>query len=72
MPAAGFGPPPATTWLALASEWQPDHAPTEHIEEFVQVLKEHEPGSGITFLWEQPLLYTDVEKLEISAFDAIG
>lgn len=56
------------TWLALASEWLRDHARTEHIEEFVEVLKEHEPGSGIAFLWEQQLLNTDVKSLESSGF----
>lgn len=56
------------TWLALASEWQRDHARTEHINEFVEVLKAHEPGSGIAFLWEQQLLFTDGEKLESSGF----
>jgi nicotinamidase-related amidase len=56
------------TWLAVASEWQRDHARTEHINEFVEVLKAHEPGSGIAFLWEQQLLNTDVEKLQSSGF----
>ena len=56
------------TWLALASEWLRDHARTEHIVEFVEVLKEHEPGSGIAFLWEQQLLNTDVNALQSSGF----
>lgn len=56
------------TWLAVASEWQRDHARTEHIEEFVEVLKAHEPGSGIAFLWEQQLLNTKVETLQSSGF----
>lgn len=46
------------TWLALASEWQRDHARTEHAAELVEVLKEHIAGSGIAYLWEQQLLYT--------------
>ncbi|MGF9566561.1 hydrolase [Neorhizobium sp. BT27B] len=58
----------AMTWLALASEWQRDHARLEHVAEFVDVLKEHEPGSGIAFLWEQQLLNTDVKSLESSGF----
>lgn len=58
----------AMTWLALASEWLRDHARTEHIVEFVDVLKEHEAGSGIAFLWEQQLLNTKVEALESSGF----
>ena len=56
------------TWLAVASEWQRDHARTEHIAEFVEVLKAHEPGSGIAFLWEQQLLNTPVESLRNSGF----
>lgn len=56
------------TWLALASEWQRDHARTEHIEEFVELLKEHEPGSGIAFLWEQQLLNTNPAELETTGF----
>jgi len=48
------------TWLALASEWQRDHARTEHVAEFVEVLKQHAAGSGIAFLWEQQLLNTPV------------
>jgi nicotinamidase-related amidase len=46
------------TWLALASEWQRDHARTEHIVEFIEVLKQHAAGVGIAFLWEQQLLNT--------------
>lgn len=56
------------TWLALASEWLRDHARTEHIAEFVEVLKAHEPGSGVAFLWEQQLLNTRVETLEGAGF----
>lgn len=48
------------TWLALASEWQRDHARTEHAAEFIDVLKQHAAGSGIAFLWEQQLLNTPV------------
>jgi nicotinamidase-related amidase len=48
------------TWLALASEWQRDHARTEHAAAFVEVLKEHIAGSGIAYLWEQQLLNTPV------------
>lgn len=56
------------TWLALASEWYRDHARTEYAADFVEVLKQHEPGSGIAFLWEQQLLNTPVETLESSGF----
>ncbi|GFE86520.1 isochorismatase family protein [Steroidobacter agaridevorans] len=48
------------TWLALVSEWQRDHARTEHVAEFVDILKHHAAGSGIAFLWEQQLLNTPV------------
>lgn len=48
------------TWLALASEWQRDHARTEHALEFIEILKQHAAGSGIAFLWEQQLLNTPV------------
>lgn len=50
------------TWLALASEWQRDHARTETGAAFVELLKEHMAGSGIAFLWEQQLLNTPVPK----------
>lgn len=49
------------TWLALASEWQRDHARTEHAAGFIDVLKQHAFGSGIAFLWEQQLLNTPVQ-----------
>ncbi|GGC48510.1 isochorismatase family protein [Chelatococcus reniformis] len=48
------------TWLALASEWQRDHARTEHAAEFIDILKQHAAGSGIAFVWEQQLLNTPV------------
>jgi nicotinamidase-related amidase len=48
------------TWLALASEWQRDHARTETGAAFVELLKDHMAGSGIAFLWEQQLLNTPV------------
>jgi nicotinamidase-related amidase len=48
------------TWLALASEWQRDHARTETAPAFIEILKEHAAGSGIAFLWEQQLLNTPV------------
>jgi nicotinamidase-related amidase len=48
------------TWLALASEWQRDHARTETAPAFVEILKQHAAGSGIAFLWEQQLLNTPV------------
>ena len=48
------------TWLALASEWQRDHARTETGAAFVELLKAHMAGSGIAFLWEQQLLNTPV------------
>jgi nicotinamidase-related amidase len=48
------------TWLALASEWQRDHARTKHTAGFIDVLKQHAAGSGIAFLWEQQLLDTPV------------
>jgi nicotinamidase-related amidase len=48
------------TWLALVSEWQRDHARTEHAAGFIEILKHHAAGSGIAFLWEQQLLNTPV------------
>ena len=48
------------TWLALASEWQRDHARTDTTAAFVEILKQHAAGSGIAFLWEQQLLNTPV------------
>jgi nicotinamidase-related amidase len=48
------------TWLALASEWQRDHAQTEHAVQLIEILKQHAAGSGIAFLWEQQLLNTPV------------
>jgi nicotinamidase-related amidase len=48
------------TWLALASEWQRDHARTETAPAFIEILKQHAAGSGIAFLWEQQLLNTPV------------
>jgi nicotinamidase-related amidase len=50
------------TWLALASEWQRDHARTETAPAFVEILKQHAAGSGIAFLWEQQLLNTPVPR----------
>ena len=52
------------TWLALASEWQRDHARTKTGAAFVEILKEHMAGSGIAFLWEQQLLNTPVPTSE--------
>ena len=46
------------TWLALASEWQRDHARTETAPAFIEILQQHAAGSGIAFLWEQQLLNT--------------
>ncbi len=48
------------TWMALAAEWQRDHARTEHAAAFVDVLIQHAAGSGIAFIWEQQLLNTPV------------
>ncbi|MFC4312341.1 hydrolase [Steroidobacter flavus] len=48
------------TWLALASEWQRDHARTQTVPAFVELLKQHAAGIGIAFLWEQQLLNTPV------------
>lgn len=48
------------TWLALASEWQRDHARTDTAPAFIEILKQHAAGSGIAFLWEQQLLNTPV------------
>jgi nicotinamidase-related amidase len=48
------------TWLALASEWQRDHARTETAPAFIEILKQHAAGVGIAFLWEQQLLNTPV------------
>jgi nicotinamidase-related amidase len=48
------------TWLALASEWQRDHARTETAPALIEILKQHAAGSGIAFLWEQQLLNTPV------------
>ena len=50
------------TWLALASEWQRDHARTETAPAFIEILKQHAAGSGIAFLWEQQLLNTPVPR----------
>ena len=48
------------TWLALASEWQRDHARTDTAPAFIEILKQHAAGVGIAFLWEQQLLNTPV------------
>jgi nicotinamidase-related amidase len=48
------------TWLALASEWQRDHARTKTGAGFVEILKDHMAGSGIAYLWEQQLLHSPV------------
>jgi nicotinamidase-related amidase len=48
------------TWLALASEWQRDHARVETAPAFIEILKQHAAGVGIAFLWEQQLLNTPV------------
>ena len=50
------------TWLAVASEWQRDHARTETAPAFIEILKQHAAGSGIAFLWEQQLLNTPVPR----------
>jgi nicotinamidase-related amidase len=48
------------TWLALASEWQRDHARTGTAGGLAGLLTDHMAGSGIAFLWEQQLLNTPV------------
>lgn len=43
-------------WIAVASEWQRDHARTETAAGLADVLVEHGGASGVAFLWEQQLL----------------
>lgn len=46
------------TWLAVASEWQRDHARTETSKVLVEALTQHGGAAGAAFLWEQQLLHT--------------
>ncbi|MDG2520661.1 hydrolase [Caulobacter segnis] len=48
------------TWLAVAAEWQRDHARTETGKGFAKVLVDHGGAAGTAFLWEQQLLHTPV------------
>lgn len=49
------------TWVAVASEWQRDHARAETGKMLGDVIIEHGGASGIAFLWEQQLLNTRIE-----------
>jgi len=44
------------TWIAVASEWQRDHARTETGEAFGTVLLENGGASGVAFAWEMQLM----------------
>jgi nicotinamidase-related amidase len=48
------------TWMAVAAEWQRDHARLETGKGLVEVFKQYGGASGIAFLWEQQLLNTPV------------
>lgn len=50
------------TWVALAAEWQRDWARADTALALNEVVKQHDAGSGIAFLWEQQLLNTPVPK----------
>lgn len=47
-------------WLAVASEWQRDHARTETGGAFANIILEHGGASGVSFAWEMQLLATPV------------
>lgn len=49
------------TWMAVAAEWQRDHARLETGKVLIEVFKEHGGAAGIAFLWEQQLLNTPVQ-----------
>lgn len=51
-------------WIAVASEWQRDHARTETGEALGNVLLEHGGASGIAFAWEMQLLATASQVLK--------
>lgn len=46
------------TWMAVAAEWQRDHARTETGKVLADALVDHGGAAGIAFLWEQQLLNT--------------
>jgi nicotinamidase-related amidase len=48
------------TWMAVAAEWQRDHARLDTGKGLVEVFKAHGGATGIAFLWEQQLLNTPV------------
>lgn len=50
------------TWIAVASEWQRDHARTETGEAFGNTLIEHGGATGLAFAWEMQLLATPAPK----------
>lgn len=50
------------TWVALAAEWQRDWARADTALALNEVVKQHDAGSGIAFLWEQQLLNTPIPK----------
>ena len=52
------------TWMAVAGEWQRDHARVETDKLLAQVLVENGGAAGIAFLWEQQLLNTPVPSTE--------
>ena len=47
-------------WMAVAGEWQRDHARVETDKVLAKVLTEHGGAAGTAFLWEQLLLNTPV------------
>lgn len=47
-------------WLAVASEWQRDHARIETGSAFANIVLEHGGASGVSFAWEMQLLATPV------------
>jgi nicotinamidase-related amidase len=46
------------TWMAVAAEWQRDHARVETGRVLADVLTAHGGAAGTAFLWEQQLLNT--------------
>jgi nicotinamidase-related amidase len=46
------------TWMAVAAEWQRDHARVETGHVLVEALTAHGGAAGVAFLWEQQLLNT--------------
>ncbi|MET0463392.1 MAG: hydrolase [Chitinophagaceae bacterium] len=57
MAAHGITP---INWLAVASEWQRDHARSATAAPFADVILEHGGASGVSFAWELQLLNTPV------------